>query len=185
MDTWCQLDLCDHTRWPFPDKRFDFAICSHLLEDVRDPIWICRELCRVAKAGYIEAPSRLLEQCLGVENPCYAGYYQHRWLITLDGNRLEFRHKPHVLHSTRDAIIAREGVRSIVNPRHSFLAFQWKDSFEYCEVLEFDEEKVIRELVKFAVQKRSLLDITVSANRSWPELAKRYVYYRRLQRRGN
>ncbi|MGV3724219.1 MAG: hypothetical protein ACO1SX_25270, partial [Actinomycetota bacterium] len=29
-DTWCQVDLCDHTPWPFPDKFFDYAVCSHL-----------------------------------------------------------------------------------------------------------------------------------------------------------
>src|SRR5689334_2177711 len=39
-ETWRQLDLCDRKPWPFPDKFFDFSVCSHLLEDVRDPIWI-------------------------------------------------------------------------------------------------------------------------------------------------
>src|SRR5690349_8377211 len=61
-ERWVQWDLCDRRPWPFPDKSFDFAVCSHLLEDVRDPIWICSELQRVAKAGYIEAPSRVEEQ---------------------------------------------------------------------------------------------------------------------------
>ena len=41
--TWCQLDVCERKAWPFSDKFFDFATCSHLLEDVRDPIWICSE----------------------------------------------------------------------------------------------------------------------------------------------
>ena len=64
-DTWITVDLCDRQPWPVPDQSFDFAICSHLLEDVRDPIWVCSELRRVAKAGYIEVPSRALEQSKG------------------------------------------------------------------------------------------------------------------------
>ena len=52
--------MCN-SHWPFPDKTFDFVVCSHLLEDVRDPITVCRELCRVGKAGYIETPSRIRE----------------------------------------------------------------------------------------------------------------------------
>ena len=66
---WIKVDLCDHRPWPFPDKFFDYVTCSHLLEDVREPIWICSELIRVSKAGYIETPSRIKEQTLGVENP--------------------------------------------------------------------------------------------------------------------
>src|SRR3954449_10993879 len=55
-DTWVTLDMCAHMPWPFADAQFDFAICSHTLEDIRDPIWVCSELARVARAGYIEVP---------------------------------------------------------------------------------------------------------------------------------
>ncbi len=102
-ETWCQRDACDHTPWPWPDKYFDYATCSHFLEDVRDPIWACHELNRVAKAGYIEVPSRGLEQCLGIENPTYCGFLHHRWLISGDqsgANGLEFLHKPQSPHTT-------------------------------------------------------------------------------------
>ena len=58
-ETWVRRDICDRAPWPFADGQFDFAICSHTLEDVRDPLWVCSELARVAAAGYIEVPSRL------------------------------------------------------------------------------------------------------------------------------
>ena len=41
------------------DDQFDLAICVTTLEDIRDPIWACHELNRVARAGYVEVPSRL------------------------------------------------------------------------------------------------------------------------------
>jgi len=116
-ESWIKADICDRSPWPFTDKKFDYATCSHVLEDIRDPIWVCSEMVRVAKAGYIEVPSRIVEQSLGVEHPCYAGFYHHRWLIDQDSGfriqdsgdmshetgkekqRLVFRHKPHSLHS--------------------------------------------------------------------------------------
>src|SRR3989304_6765598 len=50
-DSWIQRDLCAREPWPLADRSIDFAICSHTLEDVRDPIWVCSELVRVARAG--------------------------------------------------------------------------------------------------------------------------------------
>src|SRR5579872_3647114 len=57
--TWVRRDICDHTPWPFANKQFEFVICSHTLEDIRDPLWVCSELIRVGKRGYIEVPSRV------------------------------------------------------------------------------------------------------------------------------
>ena len=40
-DTWHRGDVCGRMRWPYPDKYFDYVTCSHLLEDIRDPVWVC------------------------------------------------------------------------------------------------------------------------------------------------
>src|SRR5688500_1405916 len=56
--SWVVRDICDRERWPFSDDQFDFVVCSHTLEDVRDPVWVCAELSRVARAGYVEVPAR-------------------------------------------------------------------------------------------------------------------------------
>ena len=96
--TWVQRDICDHEPWPFEDDQFDFAICSHTLEDIRDPIWVCKELQRVAKAGYIECPSRAEEQSWGVHGP-WVGWSHHRWLVDVRDHTLRFAFKPAVLHS--------------------------------------------------------------------------------------
>lgn len=57
--SWIQRDICSHEVFPFRDKQFDFVICSHTLEDIRDPIWVCQEMNRMGKRGYIETPPRL------------------------------------------------------------------------------------------------------------------------------
>jgi hypothetical protein len=181
-ERWIQLDLCEHRPWPFKDKFFDYAICSHLLEDVRDPIWICSELRRVAKAGYIEVPSRIEEQSKGVEHPCYAGYHHHRWLITRDGNGLQFRHKPHMLHTVNDAIVTRLSPGWRINPRHASIALSWNESFEASEILEFNEKTVIDELCDFAREARRLADLTVKVSMPLTTRIKRHVLYSRLSR---
>ena len=98
--TWITRDLCAREPWPFSDHQFDFAICSHTLEDVRDPIFACSELQRVAKAGYIEVPSRLWEQSWGVQGE-WVGFGHHHWLIDADdtAKHLRFVFKPHVIHA--------------------------------------------------------------------------------------
>jgi hypothetical protein len=179
-DRWIQTDLCDRHPWPIADRAFDFAICSHLLEDVRDPIWVCSELRRIAKAGYIEVPSRVVEQSKGVENPRHAGFYHHRWLITRDRNRLEFRHKPHVLHSVRDAIVVHLSPGRRINPQHGIVRLDWTGDFEAVEVLEFDEGKVINELCQFAMEARRLPHLTVKAPIPVLQYVKHQIYYCRL-----
>lgn len=97
-ETWVQRDICAREPWPFADDRFDFAICSHTLEDVRDPVWVCAELSRVAKAGYVETPSRLEEQSWGVQGE-WTGWGHHHWMVEVVDGGLEFLFKHHLVHS--------------------------------------------------------------------------------------
>jgi hypothetical protein len=94
--TWVQRDICAREPWPFADGAFDFVVCSHTLEDVRDPVWVCSELSRVARAGYVEVPSRLEEQSFGVQGP-WVGWGHHHWLIDVVDGGLELVFKPHIL----------------------------------------------------------------------------------------
>jgi hypothetical protein len=98
---WIERDLCDPEPLPFADDEIDFAVCSHTLEDVRDPLSVCRELSRIAKAGYVEVPSRLEEQSWGV-NGEFVGWSHHRWLIDIVDGGLELVAKPHSIHSRPD-----------------------------------------------------------------------------------
>jgi hypothetical protein len=97
--TWVQRDICGREPWPFADRQFDFVICSHTLEDIRDPLWVCSELMRVGKSGYIEVPSREWETCRGIEHPRLAGLSHHRWLIDMTDAKIRFLPKYHLIHS--------------------------------------------------------------------------------------
>jgi hypothetical protein len=155
-----------------------------LLEDVRDPIWVCSELLRVSKAGYIEVPSRVCEQSLGVENPRHAGYYHHRWLVTKnDEGGLDFRLKPHLLHGLNAAIVTKLKPWRKINPAHRILWIEWQNHLSYREVLEFSEVKVQEELIAFAREARKLPNLTVPDDRSFKERLSNW-YYAQKQKLG-
>ena len=96
-DRWVQRDICAREPWPFADGQFAFAICSHTLEDVRDPVWVASELQRVARAGYVEVPALREELTYGIQGP-WVGWGHHHWLIREAGAGLEFIFKHHVVN---------------------------------------------------------------------------------------
>jgi hypothetical protein len=97
-ETWVVHDVCV-APWPLETGQFDFAICSQTLEDLRDPLAVCAELSRVARAGYIETPPAAVELTRGIEDPLWCGWRHHRWLVGEDGSGLTFLAKPHHVHS--------------------------------------------------------------------------------------
>lgn len=179
-EQWTQVDLCDRRPWPFADKSFDFAVCSHVLEDVRDPLWVCSELSRIARAGYIEMPSRVLEQSRGVENPLYAGYCHHRWLVCRRAGVLEFRHKPHLLHAVDDAIVANLSAGRRINPRYAFVALDWEGHINAREVLEFNESAIVSELCEYANRARGLPGLSEPLAMPLHRRLRRHVLFHRL-----
>ena len=63
----------DGEHLPFADKEFDYVICCHVLEHAEDPAHFISELCRVAKAGYLETPS-LIGELLAPKD-------SHKWVL--------------------------------------------------------------------------------------------------------
>lgn len=101
-DTWVQRDICDKEPYPFEDDFFDFVFCSQTLEDLRDPIWVCQEMGRIGKRGYIDVPSLIDELTWQTPEPSggnWLGHFHHRWLITVEDDQLVFLHKAHSIHS--------------------------------------------------------------------------------------
>ncbi|MCB9072280.1 MAG: methyltransferase domain-containing protein [Bdellovibrionaceae bacterium] len=124
-DTWIQWDICNRQPWPFKDKQFDFAICSHVLEDIRDPLWVCSEMIRVAKSGYIETPTREAELLYGVQSYEFTGFQHHRWFVENVNGQLFFTQKTPLSHTEQNGFYLIH--------TDSIMRFFWTDKFHFEE----------------------------------------------------
>ena len=97
--SWLVRDVCGREPWPFEDGRFAFAVCD-ALATLRDPVGVCAELSRVARAGYVEVPTVEAELGAGARSDA-------RWLcdpVTRPGAtgareaELVFVAKPYAAH---------------------------------------------------------------------------------------
>jgi len=139
-ETWFQIDFLDpKLRLPFSDNEFDFSICSHTLEDLIEPSYLMKELMRVNQAGYIEVPSRLTEQTIGVEDAEHrscsvVGYSHHHWIVDSVSKTLTFYSKPNSIRKDGATIIPLSTFEREVaeKPDAQFLSFFWEGSFS-CE----------------------------------------------------
>lgn len=125
--TWITHDICSSKPFPFPDKMFDFVVCSHTLEDVRDPIRACSEIARVGKAGYIETPSRLWEQTRRMNGQI--GESHHRWLIEYNNARITFLAKSHFLHTSPQLHAPLSFFEACKNEEDKVAWLYWSESF--------------------------------------------------------
>lgn len=149
-DTWVRRDICHHAPFPFADKSIDFVICSHTLEDVRDPLWVCSEMVRVGKRGYVEVPSRVAETCRGWEHPRIAGLSHHRWLIDIDPSAAAVRFTPkyHILHAHWRLSFPR-AVLLRLTPEQKVSWLFWDDAFTCSEANIHGADAITAELEEF------------------------------------
>lgn len=85
-DRWIVHDICSPGPWPVANDAFDYTVCSHVLEDVRDPFKVAGELMRISRAGYLQMPGRVYESARSPYG-LVPGSLHHRWLVekTKDG----------------------------------------------------------------------------------------------------
>jgi Methyltransferase domain len=146
-ETWLNVDICSQPL-PFADKSVDFVVCSHTLEDIRDPIHVCREMNRVARRGYIEVPSRRMESIWSLEHKGYPGYYHHHWLVEVEGDEITFRFKTPLMNSSWQYTFPRSYARRLA-PEDRVSWMFWDGSFRFREVVVLSEARVAEELAAF------------------------------------
>lgn len=155
-ETWVERDICDRRPWPFADGQFRFAVCSHTLEDVRDPVWVCSELARVARAGYVEVPSRLEEQSQGLHGP-WVGWSHHRWLVEVTPAGLEFVFKSAVLHG-RPELCLPAALAETLTDEERVQALFWEGRLEAWERVLLDPAEHDRYLLEGVAETRPRLE---------------------------
>jgi hypothetical protein len=133
-DHWIIADFCGYDFWKtIPDKAFDFITISHTLEDIRDPLYVCSQIIRCARAGYIEAPSKFLECSKPAGDALYSGFDHHRWIIEPmpDLAGLIFKAKLSWAHAGDYLGNDRRKLR--MDYFHTFDGYFWSGSFRYVE----------------------------------------------------
>lgn len=184
-DTWIVRDICDHEPFPFADKSLDFVICSHTLEDIRDPLWVCREMIRVAKRGYLEVPSRVAESCRGWESPRIAGLSHHRWLIDIapDPAAVKFTMKYHMIHADRRLSLPPHHFAELTEEQRVSWLF-WTDSFTVEEVTIHGLDAIRDELAGFVWKHENPRSALAAAGRAVRSVGQRFGRLWHRMRRG-
>ncbi|HEV3075632.1 MAG TPA: methyltransferase domain-containing protein [Thermoanaerobaculia bacterium] len=180
---WIQRDICAREPFPFDAKSIDFVICSHTLEDVRDPLWVCSEMIRIAKAGYLEVPSRVAESSRGIE-PGQAGWSHHRWLIETSPGEVRFLMKYHKIHSDWRLSFPRRFFRGLPEERQVQWLF-WSDSFRFVEISIHGPDSIHAELSRYVHTVHPYPAWRLGADRAWrggAALARRALMKARILR---
>jgi len=110
--------------------KFDFCICTHTLEDIMNPGFVCEQICKISKEGYIAFPSKYRELCRNVDNDLYnyRGYIHHRWIFTIRENDKKIVAFPKINY-----LDSQPKFDQIVNPSNECcdLNFFWKENIEF------------------------------------------------------
>lgn len=81
-------DLQSEALWEeLAREKWDFCICTHVLEDIRDPRFVIDKITKHFKGGFISVPNKHTEMS-HIESPLYLGYCHHRWIFTLAENNI-------------------------------------------------------------------------------------------------
>ena len=99
--------------------KFDFCICTHTLEDIMNPLFVCEQIEKISKEGYIAFPSKYRE--LARIEGYYRGYIHHRWIfVPKEDYILSFPKINYIEHPIFDKI-------ENANNNVCDLSFYWKD----------------------------------------------------------
>lgn len=114
-DSWSQV-----IQYVKDNGKFDFCICTHTLEDIMNPVFVCEQIQKISNEGYIAFPSKYRE--LSRFEGHYRGYIHHRWIFDIVNDNIIAYPKINYIDSDIFNDIAD------YNHNVSDLSFYWKDN---------------------------------------------------------
>lgn len=166
---------------PFKNKEFDYVICCHVVEHVDNPETFIKELTRVGKAGYLEAPSLLGEHFIPKES--------HQWVILDINNKLIFVNKSRLGFKTSIDLgevfldylpTSSLGFKILqrTHPQLFTVNYEWKDNIDFVvdppdeELKKYFSEPWTKQMYYNIVPKRSLIEEYFSAMSAFWDIVK-------------
>lgn len=180
-DTWITRDICSREPFPFEDKSIDFVICSHTLEDIRDPLWVSSEMNRIGRKGYIEVPSREYESSITRHGERMVGLAHHRWLIDIDQaqSSITFTMKSHLIHASWKYHLPPAYFQRLKSRKHVQYLF-WENSFFAAEKQFVGEESIVQDLEAFVHIHRAYYPIRYTLDDGWSKVRQSQFPGRRM-----
>jgi len=121
------FDLCKESGWKEileyveVNGKFDYAICTHTLEDIYNPYLVLDNLPKIAKAGIISMPSIKAEINL-IETENWSGFLHHRYLFGHENGRMVIAPKLPVIEKLKNKQIQK------INEE---IRFEWSEDIPY------------------------------------------------------
>lgn len=123
------VDICRPNSWSaitdLVNKygQYDYAICTHTLEDIYDPFITLNMLPKIAKCGIITTPS-IRTELSNVESSFYLGYIHHRWLFGQENGQMLVAPKLGMLEAlARNNMTYEKDIEEIW--------YEWEDTLPY------------------------------------------------------
>lgn len=122
-----KVDIIDQSTWVEllhyvkEHGKFDFSICTHVLQGKTNPAAVVDLLQRISEAGYIATPSKYVELARFENGPRgYRGHINHLWIFTIkDGQCLCYPKLNMIEHESAFDVI------SYMNREVRDLSFYW------------------------------------------------------------
>lgn len=135
---------------PFKSKKFDFCLCTHILEDLSTPFLVIEEMQRVAKRGLIITPSMghdMVYSHVDFTNWLTGarrvpGQAHHKWFFVKEGENLKImpRNYP-ILYTSKFHITGWDGDEEMI--------YYWEDKINYKEILGLSIHELIKEYERY------------------------------------
>ena len=119
--------ITPNQKLPFKDKEFDYVILSHVMEHVPNLLEFKSEIERIAKAGYIELPTKLNDNMVF---GCDEEILGHKWWFEFDDDNLKLLYTPKVDAIEKFLSVAQVWKFQEYYEDSFLLQFYWNDSFE-------------------------------------------------------